>query len=51
MQTLKGRVMNAIPQPLYLWQRALIPTVEDGGNQGQSGTVQRRENIFSISSL
>jgi hypothetical protein len=40
--------MNAIPQPLYLWQRALVPTVEDGGNQGQSGRVQRREYIFSM---
>jgi len=40
--------MNAIPQALYLWERALVPTVEVGGNQGQSGRVQRRENIFSM---
>jgi len=40
--------MNAIPQPLYLWERALVPTVEDGGNQGWSGRVQRRKNIFSM---
>jgi len=40
--------MNAIPQPLYLWERALVPTVENSGNQGWSGRVQRRENTSSM---
>jgi hypothetical protein len=42
----KAWAMNAIPQPLYPWERALVPTVEDGGNRGQSGRVTKRENIF-----
>jgi hypothetical protein len=32
-------VTNAMPQPLYYYERALVPTAEEGGHQGQSGMV------------